>query len=557
MNIGLKRMCGVLASVATLFAAWGGASVASAANSRVSADDLAKDQSIEVDAPAGTDLTGSTFKAVPLAYYSSATTNGTVITSYDLQDAGLAAQVKASLPTGNNADASNPMTWVVQNLLDSQSSPWAGRLRDFLDKLKETTEFQSKVASGTTLTADATNKNIAKALVKPGIYAIADTTGAPKQAAIIALTGTGINGITTLGTGANPFQLGVVDYKVNTTTASKKITKISDTNHGSVASGNKTATATIGQTISYEVDSTVPNWTGYDNFYYGVNDTPSKGLTVDASSVKATVGGTAVPAADIHASVDATSGVLTVKFGTADGDIIPAKDLFKVGAAVVITYQAKLNANAVAGEANKNSATVEYSHNPNDWTNHKTTPPSTTTTTYTGKVSFHKTDVQGNALSGAQFQLLDAKNNNSVIRMVKISDGKYRPATDSDTQTVDTLETDNQGNLTLDGINGQYVLKETQAPAGFDSPVLASVGFTVNVDQTTGAATVSGITEANKLAEAVTNDGDAVHVINARNLTEMPKTGAAWLIIWIAAAVIVLAAGIMLVVADRKRRVNA
>ncbi len=289
MNIGLKRMCGVLASVATLFAAWGGASIASAADTHVSADDLAKDQSIEVDAPTGTDLTGSTFKAVPLAYYSSATTNGTVITSYDLQDAGLAAQVKASLPTGNNASDANPMTWVVQNLLDSQSSPWAGKLRDFLDKLKNTTEFQSKVASGTELAVGTTDKNIAKALVKPGIYAIADTTGAPKQAAIIALTGTGINGITKLGAGENPFQLGVVDYKVNTTTASKKITKISDTNHGSVASGNKTATATIGQTISYEVDSTVPNWTGYDHFYYGVNDTPSKGLTVDASSVKATV----------------------------------------------------------------------------------------------------------------------------------------------------------------------------------------------------------------------------------------------------------------------------
>lgn len=535
----------------------GGASVAFAADTRVSADDLAKPQSIEVDAPAGTNLTGSTFKAVPLAYYSSATTNGTVITSYDLQDAGLAAQVKASLPTGNNASDANPMTWVVQNLLDSQSNPWAGRLRDFLDKLKETPEFQSKVASGTTLTADSTSTNIAKASVRPGIYAIADTTSAPAQAAIIALTGTGINGITTLGTGEHAYQLGVVDYKVNTTTASKKITKISDPNHGSVASDGKTADATIGQTISYEVDSTVPNWTGYDHFYYGVNDTPSKGLTIDTSSVKATIGGTDVPADEIHASVDATSGALTVKFGTTDGDIISDKDLFKVGAAVVVTYTAKLNANAVAGEANKNSATVEYSHNPNTWTDHTKTPPSTTTTTYTGKVSFHKTDVQNNALAGAQFQLLDAKNNNSVIRMVKISDGKYRPATDGDTSPVDTLDTDNQGNLTLDGINGQYVLKETKAPAGFDSPVLASVGFTVNVDQTTGASTVTGITEANKLAEAATGDGDAVHVINARNLTEMPKTGAAWLIIWIAAAVIVLAAGIMLVVADRKRRVNA
>ena len=136
------------ATVATLVAgAMGLAGVGSAMadTTRISAEDLAKNQTLTVEANG--DISNRTLKAVPLAYYSYAQTDGTDnITGFDLIDASKASAIadaltKASIDTKSKKDqtagydynASNPMVWVVQNLLDSENSPWAGKLRDFID----------------------------------------------------------------------------------------------------------------------------------------------------------------------------------------------------------------------------------------------------------------------------------------------------------------------------------------------------------------------------------------------------------------------------------------
>ena len=142
------------ATVATLVAgAMGLAGVGSAmaADTRVDAsklgDGAAARQTLTV--AADDDISNRTLKAVPLAYYSYAQTDGTNITGFDLIDAGKASAIadaltKANIDTtskknqtaGYDYNASNPMVWVVQNLLDSENSPWAGKLRDFIDQLK-------------------------------------------------------------------------------------------------------------------------------------------------------------------------------------------------------------------------------------------------------------------------------------------------------------------------------------------------------------------------------------------------------------------------------------
>lgn len=124
------------ATVATLVAgAMGLAGVGSAMadTTRISAEDLAKNQTLTVEADE--DISGRTLKAVPLAYYSYAQTDGTNITGFDLIDAGKASAIadaltKANIDTksknqtaGYDYNASNPMVWVVQNLLDSENCP--------------------------------------------------------------------------------------------------------------------------------------------------------------------------------------------------------------------------------------------------------------------------------------------------------------------------------------------------------------------------------------------------------------------------------------------------
>lgn len=127
------------ATVATLVAgAMGLAGVGSAmaADTRVDASKLGAAARQTLTVVANDDISNRTLKAVPLAYYSYAQTDDTDnITGFDLIDAGKASAIadaltKANIDTKSKKDqtagydynASNPMVWVVQNLLDSEDS---------------------------------------------------------------------------------------------------------------------------------------------------------------------------------------------------------------------------------------------------------------------------------------------------------------------------------------------------------------------------------------------------------------------------------------------------
>lgn len=69
--------------------------------------------------------------------------------------------------------------------------------------------------------------------------------------------------------------------------------KIIDTDKNAAADAyGKTDTAAIGDTIEYEVTGSVPNYDGYTYYYYVVDDTLSKGLTLDEDSFTVKVGDT-------------------------------------------------------------------------------------------------------------------------------------------------------------------------------------------------------------------------------------------------------------------------
>lgn len=552
------------ATVATLVAgAMGLAGVGSAMadTTRISAEDLAKNQTLTVEAEE--DISGRTLKAVPLAYYSYAQTDGNgSITGLDLIDAGKASAIdgalsKAGIKTDTKTDYAyskdNPMVWVVQNLLDSSDSPWAGKLRDFLDQLKHESAVTGDNGTKFIATPDDNTKQTAS--VRPGVYAVVDTTKTG-QTSIIMFNGTGIHyskenrnlvWLKNTKTGESTY-LGAVSYKVSDTEVTKAITGVEDgvkeeeieqvisSYERKEPSGEyAVAKTSIGKKVSFQMTSQVPVWTGYDHYYYALNDTYTNGLTFNADSVKVTVGGKALTAGKDY-KVTTEAGKFHILFApTADNssDIIAAKTTFPVDAEVLVTYTMTVNKNAHVDGVDTNTSEVEYSHNPNTVTDHEKTPGNTNYV-YVGKFTLTKTDTNNAPLAGAVFNIKDAKSN--IVKFVKVNDNEYRVAdsTEASTASADITTTDkNNGVITLKGLYGAYTVTETKSP--FGGSILPEFTLTVGVAQSQDHNTsTSSLTkfkdDANHLASKAGNDG--VTVINARNIADMPKTGAVWLSIF-------------------------
>lgn len=516
----------IMASIAA------GAGSAAAAETSVSAADLAKSQPITVKADA--DISSKNLVAIQLAAYSAAQTDGTNITGYDLKDAGLAAAVDDALTkagisrtTSGNAstvyEAANPMAWVVTNLLDSTSSPWAGQLRNFLDQLKN--EQAVKAAAGTKL-AKGADANTMTANVTPGVYAIIDRTTDGK-ASIAMMNGTGINGMTTLkGKDGKTYKLGEVEYKVSDVTAPvKKIVE-----DGQSKDTNETA---IGKTVNYKVTAKVPNWTGYDHYYLALNDTMSQGLTFN-NDVKATVAGKTVTVKTVS-----DNGRIRILFApTSDNssDIVADKANYPVDADIVVTYSATVNRNAViGGNGNPNGIELEYSHNPNTVTDHETTPGNTVKT-YVGAFAIVKQDAKGASLEGAEFNVYEA-GKTTPVKFVKTGN-TYRVA--DKTETTGTTTTVTAGNATITGVDGAYDVVETKSP--FGNTIKARFTTTVTVNQKTGAYKAA-LTKADANHLVASDNKFTLTVTNCRNIGDMPKTGATWLAIYTTAGLLLVAAG--------------
>ena len=555
-----------LASAATLL---GAATGATAAESRVSPTDLAKPQPLTVQAQ--TDISGRKLRAVPLAWYSYATHDNGKLTSFDVTDAGHAASIDKELKaagidltqgaddTATAYDASNPMAWIVHNLLDSANSPWAGKLRDLLDHMKRNTWIVDKnaqgVDDGTMLTPVAGDNQRQSANLKPGVYLIVDKTGTG-QASIAMMQGTGINGMTTLqGTqnGSQPYALGLIEYKTHTVAVSKKITGVSD--HGAVTADGTGAATQIGGTITMQLSSHVPNWTGYDRYYYALNDTYSTGLKLlDIQSVS--VGGKQLAeGTDWRVASNPANHRFIIRFGDANNDIIASKAKFPVDAPVVVTYRMKLTGAAVAGKTDTNTVEVEHSYNPNDWTQREIVPGNTVNV-HTGRVDITKTDMDGRALTGAQFVLKDV-GSDAARWVVKTADGTYRLAENGETGATYLMDVGEHGTLRIEGLsttdttdgNG-YLLKEATSP--YNNPLLPHTMLHVKVNPADGTWTVTkGAGDVNNMINVADNH---VTVQNARNLMEMPKTGAAWLTIWTLGCVAAALAGGLLLARSRTSR---
>lgn len=571
----------------------------------ISADDLRKP--VELKLTANESIQGHQFTAYRLADYVAAKSDGLQLLGVDVTTtSGYATAVddaininNAGIATTNSNpvayDATNPMPWVISNLLQASEYPYADdnpaqpNLRAFLTNLVAELNKISDPTAGTTYNmAIGSDHESATATVTPGAYVILDktaaatgtaenATGAPAadKASIPMFNGTGIYDgkalLTTLKNSANnqTYTLGSVEYKVSQSTLEKKV----------LDSSNKpvdATTASIGDKLTFTLSTTVPNWTGYDHFVLKIADNLSKGLKFDKTMSVIVDGKNELVADESYkvnaattAAQDGSKSVEWIFAPKSDGtsDLVQNdkfKGLFPVGAKIVVTYTAYLTKDAVInGTGNPNSANVQYSHNPNDSRDLEKSPDDTVKV-YTGKFSITKNDMESHALAGAKFQIFKSTDTTNPLKFVAAANSTYRLA-DADEVSADTgLVADNKlvspagGKFTITGLApGSYTVKETDSPYASGSLFLPTFTTTLTVTAPAPPATTESTSsisgdegDSNNL---VTVADDNATVKNPRNLMQMPKTGAAWLAIYAVMAVLFISAGFILVWRSRRQ----
>ena len=309
----------------------------------------------------------------------------------------------------------------------------------------------------------------------------------------------------------------------------------------------------IGKSVPYVLSVTLPsNYADYKDFYLKFKDDMSKGLTLNADSVK------------IHYGEEDTDGTaITFTEGTSNytgGHMYEytVTDLKKVAAAselgagdkVWISYTATVNNDAVVGQTgNPNTLTVDYSNNPNETGdgNINTTPPDTNIV-LTFKTIFNKVDADNNPLTGADFKLYKKVGDNWVD-VTELSSGDNNPS-----KTVST----SGSTFEFSGLGqGDYKLEETSTPTGYNP--IAPIEFTITAQYTieADAATISTLTGTGEGITFTSNTsaGSLTADIVNQSGAELPETGGIGTIIfYVLGSLLVVGCGIVLI--SRKRMQN-
>lgn len=312
--------------------------------------------------------------------------------------------------------------------------------------------------------------------------------------------------------------------------------------HGA-ADEKKAGDFAIGDTVTYQLTSKVPDMTGYNSYTFKFTDTLSKGLDLKAIlSVK--VGDTELKAGKTgdntylptYTTNDNGTHTLTISFNDFYNNF---KN--RTGETITVVYTATLNKDAVIGmNPNTNKAVVEYSNDPKSDGTGKSEPSIVDVHTFDFTIYKYYLKDQSNkedktALAKAEFELYkanttgDAADTNAKINIVDEGNGVYRQATADEAKAADftsaKIVSDADGKVLVKGLEaGTYYLRETKAPEGYNK-LLSDIKVVIeaNYDTTTGKLTNYTVT--------YTYNGKPITVTNTDKLTspEVPvenKTGA-------------------------------
>lgn len=354
-------------------------------------------------------------------------------------------------------------------------------------------------------------------------------------------------------TGGKEIQSSLVTVDKNTSTVNLK------TEAPSITKEANEKTVEIGQVVKYTVTGSIPDTTGYSEYVYKIHDTLSDGLDF----VKNATGDALDDADAVNVTVAFKDSNITVGGNTPTIATLDTTNKRKMsldlsawvranqdnkGKEFTVTYYAKVNANAVVTE--KNNATLEYGNNPTDTTTTK--PSEAKTPTY--PLDINKVKKGSNPkekLAGAKFELYkseaDAKAGENAIKVTG-SNGKYvvdPKSTNTVFESVASLD-GKEYNLHLNGLAaGNYWLKETEAPAGFNKltdPIQITITKSTDGDENNWTISKNGTDEPDKIIDIENSTGSL-----------LPSTGGAGVIVFAGVAILLVFGVVVSFIRDKRK----
>ncbi|MBT1174216.1 isopeptide-forming domain-containing fimbrial protein [Bifidobacterium sp. LC6] len=533
-----------------------------------------------------------TVKYYKLADYVDYTYSGPfgVQTATGADRAAIKAALQAAMPSDGSLkvpddNKTDLMAWALQQgALDSEEKPWAGSTRKFAESLAKNTTVTSnlqtitwpnnsdgtsqegntnrwvKLPAGVYLFLDTatngTNSNIGNGSTQDSDH-IDDTTGgkvATQSAPIVLASGYVKDGELQSWNNHKDEAYNTVEFKNHVT----PVVKTFDDADGTVSTG---------QDVNYTLTSELPAYTtGFTDYQFSLTDTPGVGQTVNLNyNFTVKVGGKEIrPKDDNNPNgyelklIGLTAEEEQARKFDGDGTKQFAVDLSKYLQS--LTYDAKADLkvavtyNVTINKQSLTSATVPNSVEVND----NNAKAQDQTTLKLGQFSFVKKTADGISLAGAEFK----------IAAVKAADGDkavaFTPTTDMATSASKpaTAQGTPEGTVTFSGLaDGVYEVTETKVPEGFlghkDDGANATLGAKFQVTIKGGKAVyfhgtdIYGLSKDSGNADLTGGEITDYSVINVRNVTELPKTGAAGVALFGVLAVLLAGAGVTIFMKSR------
>lgn len=327
---------------------------------------------------------------------------------------------------------------------------------------------------------------------------------------------------------------------------------------GEAPSITKTAnkeTVEIGQVVTYTIEGTIPDTTGYDKYTYIIKDTLTEGLDfvadVDGTPVLEPNNYAVTVKIDKQGSGSQEAAQLSgTDHRTMTLDLsawVRTNQTDHKGKTFTVTYYAKVNEKAVVTTNNK--AELEYGNASNDTIT--TTPVQVNTPTYPLQIHKKAKDTPDSYLAGATFRLYktedNASNNKNPIS-VKGDNGSY--TVDGTSQTfdmvsVDSALVDGNMNLRLNGLAaGDYWLVETEPPKGYNG-ITAPIRITITKSMTEDVNDW-------KIAKDSTEEVDKIIDIENSTGALLPETGGMGTILFTVVAVVMIAGVVISFIRSRR-----